>query len=121
MINPTVVEGQIAGGVVQGIGGVLYEHMAYDDDGNPLASTFLDYLLPGAAEMPVIEHGHIETLADTEGGYKGMAEGGTIGAPAAVANAIADALSPLGVQVDHFPLGPSQIIDLIEAAQPDTR
>ena len=88
MINPTVVEGQIAGGVVQGIGGVLYEHMAYDDDGNPLASTFLDYLLPGAAEMPIIEIGHIETPADTEGGFKGMAEGGTIGAPAAVANAV---------------------------------
>ena len=116
MINPTVVEGQIAGGVVQGIGGVLYEHMAYDDDGNPLASTFLDYLLPGAAEMPTIEIGHVETVADTEGGFKGMAEGGTIGAPAAVANAVADALAPLGVRIDRFPLGPSQILDLIEAA-----
>lgn len=119
MINPTVVEGQIAGGVIQGIGGVLYEHMAYDDDGNPLASTFVDYLLPGAAEMPIIEIGHIETPADTEGGFKGMAEGGTIGAPAAVANAVADALAPLGVRVDSFPLGPSQIIDLIEAAEAD--
>ena len=117
MINPTVVEGQIAGGVVQGIGGVLYEHMAYDDDGNPLASTFLDYLLPGAVEMPILEIGHIETLADTEGGFKGMAEGGTIGAPAAVANAVADALAPLGVHVDRFPLGPSQIIALIETAE----
>ena len=116
MINPTVVEGQISGGVVQGIGGVLYEHMAYDDDGNPLASTFLDYLLPGAAEMPVIEIGHIETPADTEGGFKGMSEGGTIGAPAAVANAVADALAPLGVVPGEFPLGPSQVIDLIEAA-----
>lgn len=116
MINPTVVEGQIVGGVVQGIGGVLYEHMAYDDDGNPLASTFLDYLLPGAAEMPTIEIGHIETPADTEGGFKGMAEGGTIGAPAAVANAVADALAPLGVQLTDFPLGPSQIIEAIIAA-----
>lgn len=116
LINPTVVEGQVSGGVVQGIGGVLYEHMAYDDDGNPLASTFLDYLLPGAAEMPIIEIGHCETLADTEGGFKGMSEGGTIGAPAAVANAVADALAPLGVQTGEFPLGPSQIIDLIEAA-----
>lgn len=117
MINPTVVEGQIVGGVVQGIGGVLYEHMAYDEDGNPLASTFLDYLLPGAAEMPNIEIGHIETLADTEGGFKGMAEGGTIGAPAAVANAVADALAPLGVELTDFPLGPSQIIEAIMAAE----
>ena len=61
MINPNVVEGQIAGGVVQGIGGVLYEHLAYDDDGNPLATTFMDYLLPTAAEVPMIEYGHIET------------------------------------------------------------
>jgi carbon-monoxide dehydrogenase large subunit len=117
MINPTVVEGQIVGGVVQGIGGVLYEHMAYDDDGNPLASTFLDYLLPGAAEMPAVEIGHIETPADTEGGFKGMAEGGTIGAPAAVANAVADALAPLGVRLTDFPLGPSQIIEAIMAAE----
>ena len=117
MINPTVVEGQIAGGVIQGIGGVLYEHMAYDEHGNPQASTFLDYLLPGAAEMPILEYGHLETRSGSEGGFKGMAEGGTIGAPAAVANAIADALAPLGVQVDTFPLGPSEIIDLIEAAE----
>ncbi|MGI9622943.1 MAG: xanthine dehydrogenase family protein molybdopterin-binding subunit, partial [Acidimicrobiales bacterium] len=117
MINPTVVEGQISGGVVQGIGGVLYEHMAYDSDGNPLASTFLDYLLPGAAEMPIIEIGHIETPADTEGGFKGMSEGGTIGAPAAVANAVADALAPLGVEPTRFPLGPSQLVDLIAAAE----
>ena len=91
--------------------------MAYDEHGNPQASTFLDYLLPGAAEMPILEYGHLETRSGSEGGFKGMAEGGTIGAPAAVANAIADALAPLGVQVDTFPLGPSEIIDLIEAAE----
>ena len=61
MINPNVVEGQIAGGTVQGIGGALLEHLAYDDDGNPLATTFMDYLLPTAAEVPMIEYGHIET------------------------------------------------------------
>ena len=76
MINPTVVEGQIAGGVVQGIGGVLYEHMVYDDDGNPLATTFLDYLLPTAAEVPIIEYGHIETPAGTNpGGLQGDGRG----------------------------------------------
>ncbi len=117
MINPMVVDGQIAGGVVQGIGGVLWENMAYDDQGSPLASTFMDYLIPSAPELPPIECGHIETLSNTEGGFKGMGEGGTIGAPAAVANAVADALAPLGVQVDTFPLGPREVFELIQRAQ----
>ncbi len=94
MINPDVVEGQIAGGVVQGIGGALYEQLAYDDDGNPLATTFMDYLLPTAAEVPRIEYGHIETPSPGPGGYKGVGEGGAIGAPPAVVNAVADALAP---------------------------
>src|SRR6185436_4215040 len=108
MINPMVVEGQIAGGVVQGIGGVLYEHMIYDADGNPLTTTFLDYLLPTAAEVPTIEYGHIETRSNTPGGHKGMGEGGAIGAPPAVFNAVADALSLVGARVTRQPLGPSQ-------------
>jgi carbon-monoxide dehydrogenase large subunit len=117
MINPTVVEGQIAGGVVQGIGGVLYENMPYDDDGNPLSTTFLDYLLPTAAEVPLIEYGHIETPATTNaGGYKGMGEGGAIGSPPAVINAIADALAPLGASVNRQPLGPADVVAAIEAA-----
>jgi carbon-monoxide dehydrogenase large subunit len=116
MINPSVVEGQIAGGVVQGIGGVLYEHMKYDDEGNPLATTFVDYLLPTAAEVPVIEYGHIETPAPTNpGGHKGMGEGGAIASPAAVVNAVADALAPLGVTIRHQPLSPSEIVSLIGA------
>ena len=118
MINPMVVNGQIAGGVVQGIGGVLWENMAYDDQGTPLASTFMDYLIPSAPELPPIECGHIETPSNTEGGFKGMGEGGTIGAPAAVANAVADALAPLGVQVDTFPLGPREVFELIQSARP---
>jgi carbon-monoxide dehydrogenase large subunit len=117
MINPNVVEGQIAGGVVQGIGGVLYEHMPYDDSGNPLAGTFVDYLLPTAAEVPEIEYGHIETPAPSNpGGHKGMGEGGAIAAPPAVVNAIADALAPLGVVVRSQPLGPADIVALLEAA-----
>lgn len=117
MINPNVVEGQIAGGVVQGLGGVLYEHAAYDEDGNPLATTFVDYLLPTAAEVPVIEYGHIETPASSNpGGHKGMGEGGAIGSPPAIINAVADALAPLGVKVRSQPLGPADIVDLIEAA-----
>jgi carbon-monoxide dehydrogenase large subunit len=116
MINPAVVEGQIAGGVVQGIGGVLYEHIKYDDDGNPLATTFMDYLIPTATEVPVIEYGHIETPAPTNaGGYKGMGEGGAMASPPAVMNAIADALAPLGVGVRDQPLGPAEIVTLIAA------
>ena len=118
MINPMVVDGQIAGGVVQGIGGVLWENLAYDDQGSPLASTFMDYLIPRAPELPAIECGHIETPSNTEGGFKGMGEGGTIGAAAAVANAVADALAPLGVQVDTFPLGPREVFKLIQSARP---
>ncbi len=108
---------------MQGIGGVLYEHMAYDDDGNPLATTFLDYLLPTAAEVPTIEYGHIETPAPTNpGGHKGMGEGGAIGAPPAVINAVADALAPLGVVIRAQPLGPADVVSMIvqhENAQAD--
>ena len=117
MINPTVVEGQIAGGVVQGIGGVLFEYLPYDESGNPLATTFVDYLLPTATEVPLIEYGHIETPAPTNpGGHKGMGEGGAIGSPPCVINAVADALAPLGVQVRSQPLGPVDVLALIQAA-----
>ena len=117
MINPMVVEGQIFGGVVQGMGGVLLEHFVYDDEGNPLTTTFMDYLLPTTTEVPVVEVGHIETPASSNpGGYKGMGEGGAIGAHAAVANAVADALSHLGVKVTSTPLGPGEIFSLVQAA-----
>jgi carbon-monoxide dehydrogenase large subunit len=117
MINPTVVDGQIAGGVVQGIGGVLLEDFVYDDVGNPLTTTFMDYLLPTATDVPVIEIGHLESVSTTNpGGYKGMGEGGAIGAHAAVANAIADALAPLGIDVLATPLGPNDIHRLLAEA-----
>jgi carbon-monoxide dehydrogenase large subunit len=118
MINPNVVEGQIAGGVVQGIGGVLYEQLKYDDSGNPLSTTFLDYLLPTAAEVPEIEYGHVETPAPTNpGGHKGLGEGGAIAAPPAIINAVADALAPLGAKVRSQPLGPADVVALIESAE----
>jgi carbon-monoxide dehydrogenase large subunit len=117
MINPSVVEGQIAGGTVQGIGGVLYEHLAYDEDGNPIASTFMDYLVPTAAEVPTIEYGHVETPGPGPGGYKGVGEGGAIGAPPAVVNAVADALAPFGVEITRLPLTPEAIVDLVRAAR----
>ena len=113
MINPNVVEGQIAGGVVQGIGGVLLEHLAYDEDGNPKATTFMDYLLPTATDVPIIEYGHSETPGPGPGGYKGVGEGGAIGAPPAVVNAIADALAPFDITITRLPLGPAQIRDLL--------
>jgi aerobic carbon-monoxide dehydrogenase large subunit len=116
MINPNVVEGQIAGGAAQGIGGALYEHLAYDEDGNPVTTTFMDYLLPTAAEVPVIEHGHVETPSAGPGGYKGVGEGGAIGAPPAVVNAVADALSPFGVTVTRLPLSPSQVVALLDGS-----
>jgi carbon-monoxide dehydrogenase large subunit len=118
MINPMVVEGQIFGGVVQGIGGVLLEDFVYDNEGNPLTTTFMDYLPPTTSEVPTIEVGHIETESTTNpGGFKGMGEGGAIGAHAAVANAIADALEPLGVKVTRTPLGPGHIFALVEGAK----
>jgi carbon-monoxide dehydrogenase large subunit len=117
MINPSVVEGQIAGGTVQGIGGALLEHLAYDEDGNPVATTFMDYLLPTAGEVPEIEYGHIDTPGPGPGGYKGVGEGGAIGAVPAVVNAVADALAPLGVRVTRLPLTPASIVGLIQAAE----
>ena len=113
MINPTVVEGQIAGGVVQGIGGVLYEHIKYDDDGNPLATTFVDYLLPTTTEVPPIEFGHIEIPGPGPGGYKGAGEGGAIGSVPAVINAVNDALAPLGVTITRLPASPASIAALL--------
>jgi len=117
MINPNVVEGQTAGGVVQGIGGVLYEHFRYDDAGNPTTTTFMDYLLPTAAEVPDLEYGHVITPALTPGGHKGLGEGGAIAAPAALLNAVRDALAPLGISVTDQPMSPDRIVELIEEAE----
>jgi aerobic carbon-monoxide dehydrogenase large subunit len=114
MINPNVVEGQIAGGTVQGIGGALMENLVYDDDGNPLSATFVDYLLPTATEVPPIEFGHIEIPGPGIGGYKGVGEGGAIGSTPAVINAINDALAPLGVTLTHLPASPASIVSLLE-------
>jgi aerobic carbon-monoxide dehydrogenase large subunit len=117
MINPTVVDGQIFGGVVQGLGGALLEDFVYDEAGNPLTATFVDYLLPTTTEVPPIEVGHLDTLSTTNpGGFKGMGEGGAIGSHAAVANAVGDALAHLGVTVLTTPLGPNDIHRLLVEA-----
>jgi carbon-monoxide dehydrogenase large subunit len=116
MINPNVVEGQIAGGTVQGIGGALLEELVTDEAGNPLSSTFMDYLLPTAAEAPEIEYGHVVTMGPGHGGYKGVGEGGAIGAPPAIINAVADALAPFGAEVHRLPLKPETVLALVDGA-----
>ena len=113
LINPMVVDGQVSGGVVQGIGGALLERFAYDEQGTPLTTTFLDYLLPTAADVPDIRIAHLETPSRNPGGAKGMGEGGAIAAPAAVVNAIADALAPFGIEPARLPLSPSDVWELI--------
>jgi aerobic carbon-monoxide dehydrogenase large subunit len=112
VINPAVVEGQIRGGIAQGIGEVLYEHAAYDADGNFLASTFMDYLLPTASEIPVIEIEHLETDPLGEIGFRGVGEGGMVVAPATLTNAIEDALLPFGARVSDQHLPPAKILSL---------
>jgi len=116
MINPMIVEGQIAGGIAQAIGGVFYENMIYDADGNPLTTTFLDYLLPTAAEIPDFEYGHVVTPSNTPGGYKGLGEGGAIASPPALLNAVRDALAPLDITLTEQALSPDKILTLIESA-----
>ncbi|MEZ5143463.1 MAG: xanthine dehydrogenase family protein molybdopterin-binding subunit [Acidimicrobiales bacterium] len=116
MINPAVVEGQIAGGTVQGIGGALLEELAYDGDGNAITTTFMDYLLPLADDVPTIEYGHIETPSSAPGGHKGVGEGGAIGSTPAVANAVADALAPFGATVTRLPLTPEVVLGLVRQA-----
>jgi len=118
MVNPMIVEGQTHGAVVQGIGNALYEHLAYDEAGQPLTTSFMDYLIPGSMEAPPMEILHMETPPGVSvSGFKGMAEGGTIGATAAVANAVADALAPLGIEVRDLPLTPDRLHRLIAAAR----
>ena len=112
VINPAIVEGQVRGGVAQGIGEVLYEHAAYDEDGNFLASTFMDYLLPTASEIPTIEIEHLETDPDGELGFRGVGEGGAVVAPATLTNAVADALAVFGARVEDQYLPPSRVLEL---------
>ncbi|SAL60628.1 aldehyde oxidase [Caballeronia cordobensis] len=114
LINPMVVDGQVYGGAAQGIGTALYEAMPYSDDGQPLASTLADYLLPGATEVPAIRIEHMETPAPyTEFGQKGIGESGAIGPPAALANAVNDALRGLGVRIDQLPITPRLVVEAL--------
>jgi carbon-monoxide dehydrogenase large subunit len=114
IINPMIVEGQTHGAIAQGLGPALMERIVYDDDGQLLTTTLLDYVIPTAHDMPDIVMDHFETPAlDTVGGIKGMAESGTIGAIPAIANAIGDALSGLGVNINHIPIRPDRLLRLM--------
>ncbi|MDP8926311.1 MAG: xanthine dehydrogenase family protein molybdopterin-binding subunit [Actinomycetota bacterium] len=118
MINPMIVEGQVRGGVTQGIAAALYEQLVYDDEGQLVTSSLMDYLVPTATEIPNIEILHLETPCEyTETGAKGMGEGGTMGAPAAVASAVADALAHLDIEIDRLPITPDYLRAAIKESQ----
>src|SRR5262249_143661 len=115
---PMIVEGQVRGGVVQGIGTALYEEIPYDAQGQPLVGTLADYLVPSAAETPPIKIVHLHTpTPHTEYGVKGMGHGRPIAPPAAIANAVRDALASLGAEVNETPLTPRRVLAAIRRAQ----
>jgi carbon-monoxide dehydrogenase large subunit len=118
MVNPMVVEGQAYGGAAQGIGTALYEEVLYDDNAQPLTSTLADYILPGPTELPMFRIEHMETLSPhTEFGMKGVGEGGAIGPPAAIFNAVNDAIRPLGAEVAETPLTPHRLLAALAQAE----
>ena len=123
MINPKIVDGQVHGGVAQGLGHAMLEEMHYDEHGQPLTTTFMDYLLPGFNEVPKMEVHHLESPSPHSlGGFKGMGEGGAINPPAVIANAVTDALEPFGIRVDSTPVTADWILArLAEADENATR
>ncbi len=120
MINPAIVEGQVIGGAIQSFGGTMLEELVYDKDGQLLSSTFVDYLLPSAAEAPNIELLHISTPTPyVPGGFKGSGESGTISVPPCITNAVVDALRPFQVEIKETPLSPERIWNLIRQKKHD--
>jgi carbon-monoxide dehydrogenase large subunit len=118
MVNPLIVDGQIIGGVAQGIGQALLEHASYDEHGQPTAVTLADYLVPCCTDVPRIEIHHLESPSPLSlGGFKGMGEGGAVNPPAAIANAITDALSPFGIVINQTPITPESIAMAVDAAK----
>ncbi len=114
VIDPDRIHGQLAGAAAQGIGGALYEELRFDEDGNPLAISFAEYVIPSAAELPTIQTIAVEShVAGNPLGAKGAGEAGIVGTPAAVANAVADALGAAGVAVDQLPLTPSRVREIL--------
>jgi 2-furoyl-CoA dehydrogenase large subunit len=119
IINPMIAEGQIYGGALHGLGGALYEEMEYDETGQPLAGTFMDYLVPTASEAPRIDIAHVVSPSPlTTLGSKGLGESSSMTVPAVIANAVTDALKPLGVKITELPMTPSRLWRLIQEARP---
>jgi aerobic carbon-monoxide dehydrogenase large subunit len=117
VVNPLLVDGQVIGGTVQGIGGALLEELAYNADGQPLAASFMDYMVPLATDVPDIELVHMESPSPLNPlGVKGLGEGGAIAPPATLANAIADALAPYNAEFSSTPIKPEQIVRVVHAA-----
>ncbi len=118
IINPMIAEGQIHGGALHGLGGALYEELQYDDDGQFLTGSFMDYLVPTACEAPVIDIAHIVSPSPlTLLGSKGLGESSSMTVPAVIANAVSDALQPLGVRITELPMSPTRLWELIERAR----
>jgi 2-furoyl-CoA dehydrogenase large subunit len=119
IINPMIAEGQIYGGALHGLGGALYEELKYDDDGQFLAGTFMDYLVPTAVEAPAeIEIAHVVSPSPlTPLGSKGLGESSSMTVPAVIANAVSDALRPLGVRITELPMTPNGLWQLIRTAR----
>jgi aerobic carbon-monoxide dehydrogenase large subunit len=116
VINPLIVDGQVQGGVAQGLGAALLEEVVYDANGQLLSGSLMDYILPSAVEIPKVDTFHLDAESPTMlGGFRGVGESGTIGAPAAIANAIADALAPLGIEPAELPLTPDRIFALVNS------
>jgi carbon-monoxide dehydrogenase large subunit len=110
VVNPMIVDGQVQGGVAQGVGGALLEALAYDDEGTLVTTSLMDYLVPTAVEVPAIQVVHQESPSQfVPGGFKGMGEGGAVNAPAAIVGAVNDALAPFGVAANHTPLKPEWV------------
>ncbi len=121
LVNPMIVDGQIRGGTAQGIGTCLYEATPFDAQGQPLATTLQDYLLPSATEVPNIRVQHMQTPSPyTEFGIKGLGEGGAVGPPAAIVSAVNDALRPLHAEVHDLPLTPQRILAAIDSSEQRT-
>jgi carbon-monoxide dehydrogenase large subunit len=117
VVNPMIVDGQVQGGVAQGIGGAILEQLVYDASGTLVTASLMDYLVPTAAEIPPIEVHHLESPApEVPGGFKGMGEGGAVNAPAAVVGAVNDALSPFCVAANHTPLTPEWVLEALASA-----
>jgi carbon-monoxide dehydrogenase large subunit len=122
VINPMIVAGQTRGALAQGVGAALFEEVVYDQEGQLQTASLVDYLIPSAPEVPEVELIHLDAVAPhTLGGFRGMGEGGTIGAPAAIANAVADAVAHLGIEINELPITPDRLFRLVQGSKSSSK